>query len=174
MTCCQTALLLTVRYCRTATVRSAGLLMFDAVLDRGRLQLPEGTLLLLDETEMAAGQLGECGVKNLQVCAVRAPAMCNFNLTSNTNLMQWLAASVMRVIAASRDCRLPCPFTFIALEDVHSTKSPQHPGCSCAPVAAVRCSSISLANNNHPSWNHRWTRSISLAVRAQLPLAWLV
>eukprot|EP00775_Hariotina_reticulata_P001403 gene1403-1746_t len=33
---------------------------------RGRLQLPEGTLLLLDETEMAAGQLGDTGVKNLQ------------------------------------------------------------------------------------------------------------
>lgn len=36
-------------------------------LFRGCLQAPEGTLLLLDETEMSAGQLGEAGVKNLQV-----------------------------------------------------------------------------------------------------------
>jgi hypothetical protein len=37
-------------------------------LFRGRLQQPEGALLLLDERGLSAGQLGDNGVKNLQVC----------------------------------------------------------------------------------------------------------
>jgi hypothetical protein len=36
-------------------------------LFRGCLQQPEGALLLLDEGELSAGQLGDNGVKNLQV-----------------------------------------------------------------------------------------------------------
>lgn len=36
-------------------------------LFRGALQLTAGTLLLLDETGMGAGELGDAGVKNLQV-----------------------------------------------------------------------------------------------------------
>jgi hypothetical protein len=38
-------------------------------LFRGSLQLTAGTLLLLDETNMGPGQLGDAGVKNLQVGA---------------------------------------------------------------------------------------------------------
>jgi len=37
-------------------------------LFRGCLQQPEGALLLLDERHLTAGQLGDNGVKNLQVC----------------------------------------------------------------------------------------------------------
>lgn len=33
---------------------------------RGRLQLPPGALLLLDETNMAAGAINEAGVRSLQ------------------------------------------------------------------------------------------------------------
>jgi hypothetical protein len=36
-------------------------------LFRGCLQQPEGALLLLDEGQLSAGQLGDNGVKNLQV-----------------------------------------------------------------------------------------------------------
>lgn len=36
-------------------------------LFRGCLQQPEGALLLLDESGLSAGQLGDNGVKNLQV-----------------------------------------------------------------------------------------------------------
>lgn len=39
-------------------------------LFRGCLQQPEGALLLLDESAMSAGQLGDNGVKNPQVCCM--------------------------------------------------------------------------------------------------------
>jgi hypothetical protein len=35
-------------------------------LVRGALQLPPGALLLLDETQMGAGAVGEAGVRSLQ------------------------------------------------------------------------------------------------------------
>lgn len=39
---------------------------------RGCLQLPEGCLLLLDESSMAAGSLSDAGVRNLQARAAAA------------------------------------------------------------------------------------------------------
>jgi hypothetical protein len=47
-------------------------------LFRGSLQLTAGTLLLLDETRMGPGQLGDAGVKNLQVCGRAAAVACLF------------------------------------------------------------------------------------------------
>lgn len=47
-------------------------------LFRGALQLSEGTLLLLDETDMAAGQLGDSGVKNLHVSSWGDPLMPDY------------------------------------------------------------------------------------------------
>ncbi len=43
---------------------------------RGRLQLAAGTVLLLDETAMQAGQVGEQGIANLKVCACEDTLLC--------------------------------------------------------------------------------------------------
>lgn len=60
-------------------------------LFRGALQLTSGTLLLLDETGMGAGQLGEAGVKNLQVGSSTLGSCCHGYVTSRFGWTRCLA-----------------------------------------------------------------------------------
>lgn len=72
-------------------------------LFRGALQLTSGTLLLLDETGMGAGQLGDAGVKNLQVGSStlpRAAAAWNMYLKGLVGPVAWRTRTVLARQAA--------------------------------------------------------------------------
>ncbi|KAF8065729.1 alpha-mannosidase [Scenedesmus sp. PABB004] len=112
-------------------------------LFRGALQLPDSAVLLLDETGMAAGQLSDAGVKNLQ--ALRSvleqqqlPCDCQvYTTTHNVNTPAVVLSTGRSVLRESLPLALPLvPARPVLVKPGFEDQQQRAGGGACAPAPA--------------------------------------
>eukprot|EP00882_Tetradesmus_deserticola_P033724 GHRQ01038548.1.p1 GENE.GHRQ01038548.1~~GHRQ01038548.1.p1 ORF type:complete len:362 (+),score=162.11 GHRQ01038548.1:394-1479(+) len=125
-------------------------------LFRGSLQLTAGTLLLLDETGMGPGQLGDAGVKNLQalrqvLMRQQLPCGCQvYTHNLNTNQPAVVLSSTRSVLRDSLALSLPLqPQRALLVEPGQTGQTGQtdsfDQGGAGAPAAAVEWAAADVA-----------------------------